>query len=181
MGFLDVYATKQVRYQLVQQHCLGNSGLHFSPETEKPSGMRFGHPVMTAGICFMFCACGRWDADKHFERERHAIEEKLQHEKNLRLRTAGENLVLLQSSIISGVRVGMSSTELAGVAGYRFDLLARTSAGNNIWERRRYLLSHVVASRWGSFSTESKLCDKDIEMFTLTVVNGFVRDVDFVY
>ena len=129
----------------------------------------------------MFCACGRWDADKHFERERHAIEEKLQHENNLRLRTAEENLVLLQSSIISGVRVGMSSTELAGVAGYRFDLLARTSAGNNIWERRRYLLSHVVASRWGSFSTESKLCDKDIEMFTLTVVNGFVRDVDFVY
>ena len=75
----------------------------------------------------------------------------------------------------------MNSADLADVAGFRFDVLARTSSGNDIWERRRYLLSHVVTSRWGSFSQESKLCNKTTELLTLTLVNGVVRDVDFVY
>ena len=143
--------------------------------------MRFEHLRMIASICCLFCGCGRWNADKHFENERQEIAVKLQQEKTLRLRTAEQNLVQLQNSIISGVRVGMSSTDLADVAGYRFDVLARTSSGNDIWERRRYLLSHAVASRWGSFSEESKLCDKATELLTLTLVNGVVRDVDFVY
>jgi len=143
--------------------------------------MRFLHLLMAASIFCLFCGCGRWNADKHFEKERQEIAAKLQQEKNLRLQTAEQNLVRLQNSIISGVRVGMSSIDLANVAGYRFDVLARTSSGNDIWERRRYLLSHAVASRWGSFSQESKLCNKTTELFTLTLVNGVVRDVDFVY
>ena len=143
--------------------------------------MRFEHLRMMVSICCLFCGCGRWNADDHFEKERQVIAVRLQQEKNLRLRTAEQNLVRLQNSIISGVRVGMSSTDLADVAGYRFDVLARTSSGNDIWERRRYLLSHAVASRWGSFSEESKLCDKATELLTLTLVNGVVRDVDFVF
>ncbi|MBG30683.1 MAG: hypothetical protein CMI31_11880 [Opitutae bacterium] len=143
--------------------------------------MRFEHLLMIAGICYLFCGCGRWNADKHFEKERQKIAAKLQREKNIRLQTAEQNLVRLQNSIIKRVRVGMNSADLADVAGFRFDVLARTSSGNDIWERRRYLLSHVVTSRWGSFSQESKLCNKTTELLTLTLVNGVVRDVDFVY
>ena len=43
------------------------------------------------------------------------------------------------------------------------------------------MLSHLVASRWGSFSMESKLCDKEVELFTITLVNGIVREVDYGY
>ena len=136
---------------------------------------------MIASICYLFCGCSRWNADKHFEKERQKIAAKLQQEKNIRLQTAEQNLVRLQNSIIKRVRAGMNSADLADVAGYRFDVLARTSSGNDIWERRRYLLSHVVASRWGSFSQESKLCNKTTELLTLTLVNGVVRDVDIVY
>ena len=143
--------------------------------------MRFEHLLMMASICYLFCGCGRWNADKHFEKERQEIAAKLKQEKSLRLQTAEQNLVRLQNSIIKRVRAGMNSADLADVAGYRFDVLARTSSGNDIWERRRYLLSHVVASRWGSFSQESKLCNKTTELLTLTLVNGVVRDVDIVY
>ena len=143
--------------------------------------MRLGFGVQFIFACLAFTSCVRWDADKYFALEKRAVDEKLQQENLVRLKTAEENLAQARLSALSGIRVGMNGTELQKVAGYRYDPLARTSSSDQIWERRRYLLSHVVASRWGSFSSESKLCDQNVELFTVTLVNGIVREVDFAY
>ena len=132
-------------------------------------------------ICFALSSCTRWDADKHYERQNRALAEKVALEKIAYLQTVENNVSSARKKALQGVRIGMNARELENVAGYRFDPLARTAAGGQIWERRRYLLSHLVASRWGSFSQESKFCDKDTELFTITLVNGIVREVDFGY
>ena len=143
--------------------------------------MRFSFGVQLILAFFAFTSCARWDADKYFEHEKQAADEKLRQENQARLETAEENLAQARLSALSGIRVGMNGADLQKVAGYRYDPLARTSSSDQIWERRRYLLSHVVASRWGSFSPESKLCDQHVELFTVTLVNGIVREVDFAY
>ena len=108
-------------------------------------------------------------------------QKKSQQEKITALQTAEANVAQARRTAMIGMRTGIGAEELLKIAGYRFDSLARTSSGDQIWERRRYMLSHLVASRWGSFSKESKLCDKEVELFTITLVNGIVRDVDYGY
>lgn len=142
--------------------------------------MRFAF-LGLVGCCLGFCACGRWNADQHFEHEKRIRDNKLHEAKLIRTKEAEANITQVRNSAIFGVRRGISATELQEIVGYRFDPLARISSGNEIWERRRYLLSHVVVSRWGSFSPESKLCDKEAELFTITLVNGVVREVDTGY
>tara|TARA_Y100000588_G_C14139860_1_gene875560 strand:- start:741 stop:1169 length:429 start_codon:yes stop_codon:yes gene_type:complete len=132
-------------------------------------------------IGFALCSCGRWDADRHYELQNRAIAEKIAIEKITHLKMVETNVSSARKRALQGVRIGMNARELENVAGYRFDPLARTAEGGQIWERRRYLLTHLVASRWGSFSEESKFCDKDTELFTVTLVNGIVREVDFGY
>ena len=143
--------------------------------------MRLGFGVQLIFACLTFTSCVRWDADKNFALEKRAVDQKLQQENLARLNTAEENLAQARLSAMNGIRVGMNGAQLQKVAGYRYDPLARTSSNDQIWEMRRYLLSHVVASRWGSFSSESKLCDQNVELFTVTLVNGIVREVDFAY
>ena len=126
-------------------------------------------------------SCGRWDADKHYAQQNRALAEKIALDKIAFVKTVEANVSSARKSALQEVRIGMNARELENVAGYRFDPLARTTAGSKIWERRRYLLSHLVASKWGSFSQESKFCDKDTELFTITLVNGVVREVDYGY
>lgn len=126
-------------------------------------------------------SCGRWDADTQYERQNHALAEKVAREKIAYIKTIEGNISSARKIALQEVRIGMNARALENVAGYRFDPLARTTAGSQIWERRRYLLSHLVASTWGSFSQESKVCDKDSELFTITLVNGVVREVDYGY
>ena len=126
-------------------------------------------------------ACVRWDADLYYERERKAMEAKQQQQQLSRVQNASLNIERVQTEATRGIRKGLSASALQKLAGYRYSLLARTANGDKLWERRRYLLSDVVASRWGSFSLESRLCDKDVELFTVTLVNGVVREVDYGY
>ena len=142
--------------------------------------MRFAFLGLVS-CCIGLCACGRWNADKHFEHEKLIRDNKLHEAALLRTKEAEANIKQLRNSAITRVRRGMNAAELQAIAGYRFDPLAQISSGNEIWERRRYLLAHVVASRWGSFSPESKLCDKEAELFTITLVDGVVRDIDSGY
>ena len=142
--------------------------------------MRLGFGVLIVA-CLAVCSCVRWNADEHFEYEQRLRAERSQQEKIASLKATEENVAQSRRAAMIGTQVGINAAELQEVAGYRFDPLARTSSGDQVWERRRYMLSHLVASRWGSFSTESKLCDKEVELFTVTLVNGVVREVDYGY
>ena len=142
--------------------------------------MRFASWV-TVVTCLASSSCVRWNANKHFEYKQRLLDEKSQQEKITALQTTEVNVAQARRTAMIGVRAGIGTNELLKIAGYRFELLARTSSANQIWERRRYMLSHLVASRWGSFSAESKLCDKGVELFTITLVNGIVREIDYGY
>ena len=96
--------------------------------------MRLGFGVQFIFVCLAFASCERWDADKHFALEKRAVDEKLQQENLVRLKTAEENLAQARLSALSGIRVGMNGAELQKVAGYRYDPLARTSSSDQIWE-----------------------------------------------
>jgi len=142
--------------------------------------MRLGFGVSIV-VCLAFCSCVRWNADKHFENEQRLLAERSQQAKIASVAAVEGNVAQARQVAMTGIRVGINAAELQKLAGYRFDPLARTSSGEQIWERRRYMLSHLVASRWGSFSKETKLCDKGVELFTITLVNGIVREVDYGY
>ena len=142
--------------------------------------MRFALVVLVV-CCLILCSCGRWDADGHFDRQKLSQDKTLQAAALARTLEAETNVTKVRQTVLARVRQGMSAAELQGVAGYRFDPLANIISGNEIWERRRYLLSHVVAARWGSFSREANLCDKEDELFTVTLVNGVVRVIDTGY
>ena len=142
--------------------------------------MRFACWILAVSS-LLFTSCLRWNADEHFERKQRLLEAKSQQENVSALQTAETNVAQARRTAMIGMRIGIGTDDLLKIAGYRFDPLARTSSENQIWERRRYMLSHLVASRWGSFSMESKLCDKEVELFTITLVNGIVREVDYGY
>lgn len=132
-------------------------------------------------MCLVLSACIRWDADTHYQREKQAMGEKLLLQRASRAQGVTLNIEKSRSEATRGIRLGLSSSALQQIAGYRYSLLARIANGDQLWERRRYLLSDVVASRWGSFSMESRLCDKRAELFTVTLVNGVIREVDYGY
>ena len=142
--------------------------------------MRFAL-VMLVVCCLILCSCGRWNADSHFDQQKLRQDKRLQAASLARTQEAEANVAKARLTVLSRVSQGMSAAELQDVAGYRFDPLANITSGSEIWERRRYLLSHVVAARWGSFSQETNLCDKEAELFTITLVNGVVRVIDTGY
>lgn len=132
-------------------------------------------------MCLTLNACVRWDADTNYQKEKQVMEERLLLQKTTEIQNVTLNIEKARSEATRGIRLGLSSSGLQQIAGYRYSLLARISDGDQLWERRRYLLSDVVASRWGSFSMESRMCDKGTELFTITLVNGMVREVDYGY
>ena len=136
-------------------------------------------------VCFgtVFTSCGKkepvWNPDQQFAGQRQVLEAQRARAQRMRWVEARDNVKRLRADLLDSVLRGMTLRQLEERAGELYILLAReTGPDGAVWERRRYLFSHAVSSAKGPYSLEYQLCDKEEELFTVTVANGVVRVVD---
>lgn len=142
--------------------------------------MRFSWRGVGCLVLVALCGCGkRWDADAQMARERQAIEHARVRATVLAESQAEENVRKIKRDAIIKVRPNVTEQELAEVAGFQYESLARTERDGSVWEHRRYRLGDAVSSLMGSFSREYEICEKEHVLFEVLVGDGIVRDVDY--
>ena len=135
---------------------------------------------VVVSLAVFFPACLReWNPDEQFAEQMRVRKEMRTKAQAKQEQEAKENLVKIERKALTQVRVGMPLAELNKLMGYRFEVLASLPTAGSTWETRRYRMGQFVASTVGSVSLEYGFCDKDRELFTVTLANGVVREVEY--
>tara|TARA_B100000959_G_C14811901_1_gene554167 strand:+ start:415 stop:846 length:432 start_codon:yes stop_codon:yes gene_type:complete len=134
---------------------------------------------LIASFAVFFPACRKWNPDEQFAKQMRAREEIYAKSQAKQEQQAKENLVKIEREALVHVRVGMPLVELNKLMGYRFEVLASVPTSGSTWETRRYRIGHLVASTWGPASLEYGFCNKDQQLFTVTLANDLVREVEY--
>lgn len=125
------------------------------------------------------CRKSSWNPDKQFTEQKRVQEVDARKAQIETSQNISKKVLRFERDAFVRIQSGTSISELNKIMGYRFEVLASIPDAASVWETRRYRVGHLIASHFGQTSKEFEICDKDRELFTLTLANGVVRTVEY--
>ena len=129
-------------------------------------------------MCLSACS-KKWNPDEQFSKQKR-VQEARRVQVHAKLeQQAKNNLIEIERKVLVKVRRGMPLAELDKLMGFRFEVLASLPTAHSTWETRKYRMGQLVASTWGTASLEYDFCEKDRNLFTVTLANAIVREIEY--